>query len=85
MFTSVQRWRNACLRRYERLVDQMTTMGTVYLVFSEVTKDNFVKIERSRLDLPIRIFYDPSMELLIMKLMVGKAHELVGNLFGDIL
>ena len=58
-------------------------METTYLVFSEVTKDNFVKIERSRRDLPIRIFYDPSMELLIVKLMAGMAHKLVGNFFGD--
>ena len=61
-------------------------MGTTYVVFLNVTKDDLVKVERSRHNLPIiRIFYDSSMELLIVKLMVGKAHGWVGTLFAELL
>ncbi|KAG0630096.1 hypothetical protein M758_1G153600 [Ceratodon purpureus] len=82
-FTSVQRLKNICSERYERLVDETTTMATEYLVFRKVTKDDLVKIDRSHCDLRIRIFYDFSMELLIVKLMVGKAHEWVSTLFAE--
>lgn len=82
-FTGVQRWKNICLERYERMVDETTTMGAEYLVFCKVTKDDLVKIDRSRRDLRIRIFHDFSMELLIVKLMIGKAHEWVSTLFAE--
>ena len=50
-------------------------MDTSYLIFSKVTKGDLKNIDRARRDLSIRILYDSSMELLIVKLLIEKAHE----------
>ena len=60
-------------------------MGTEFLVFQKVTKADLVNIEGSRRNLPIRIMYDSWMELLIVKLMAGKAHDWIGTLFAYLL
>ena len=59
-------------------------MGTEFLVFQKVTKGDLMNIDRSRCNLPIRIMYDSWMELLIVKLMAGKAHGWIGTLFADL-
>ena len=84
-FTTVQRWKTVCLEHYRRLVGETTFMGTEYLIFSKVTKGDLEKIDRAHGDLKVRILYDSSMELLIVKLMVGRAHEWVDRLFSDLL
>jgi hypothetical protein len=85
-FTSAAGWKNVCLQHYERLAAQTTIMATKYLAFCNVCEDDLVAIDRSRRNLPtLRILYDSTMELLIVKLMVGKAHEWATNLFCDLL
>jgi hypothetical protein len=81
-FTCAAGWKNVCLQHYEKLAAQITTMATKYLTFCNVCEDDLVAIDKSRRNLPaLRILYDSRMELLIVKLMVGKAHEWAGNLF----
>jgi hypothetical protein len=85
-FTSVAGWKNVCLQHYKRLAAQTITMGTKYLAFCNVCEDVLVVIERSRRNLPaLRILYDSTMELLIVKLIVGKAHFWATHLFCDLI
>lgn len=83
-FTTARKWKNICLEHYERLVEQSPIMGTEYVVFCGVTKEGLTKIDRFR-GMPFRLMYDSETESLIIKIMVGKAHDWVAGLFSDIL
>ena len=57
-------------------------MATHYLAFFGMSKEDFEKVDRSCNHLPLmRFLYDSKLELLIVKIMVGKAHEWCGNAF----
>lgn len=84
LFTSARRFKNICVKRNTSLAGETSAMGTSYLVFSNVTEVDLQSIEKSLEDLRIHILYDSKGELLIVNLMPGKAHEIIDNLFADI-
>ena len=83
-FTTAHKMKNICLEHYERLVEQSPIMGTEYIVFCGVTKEALSKIDKFR-GMPYRLMYDSETECLIVKIMVGKAHDWVAWAFTDIL
>ena len=56
-------------------------MSMDYVVFSKVTKEDLQRMDGCQRGFSSRIFYNSSTELVIVKLMAGKAHEWSGNLF----
>ena len=83
-FISVQKWKNVCLERYEWMVAETTVMATHYLAFFGMFKEDLEKVDRSHCHLPsMHFLYDSGLELLIVKIMVGKAHEWCGNAFAQ--
>ena len=85
-FHSLQRWKTICQQRYDRLWEEESALMSMdYVVFSKVTKEDLQRMDGCQRGFSSRIFYDSSTELLIVKLMAGKAHEWYGNLFSDLL
>ena len=59
-------------------------MAIHYLAFFGMSKEDLEKVDRSRCHLPsMRFLYDSELELLVVKIMVGKAHEWCGNAFAQ--
>ena len=84
-FTDMENFCNICMRHSEALNEGMKV--SQYLAFRNVKKGTLDQIdlmhEEERVLLPrMRILFDTRVELLIMKFIVGVAHELVVREFG---
>lgn len=79
-FRSLHTFKEDCMAFYAEMEGNMEG-ETQYVGFTGVSMSDIDGIDDIRSELPrMRIFYDMNQEILIVKFMVGTAHEISGGL-----